>query len=69
MRVGKTKPINKIKISGKDVLDINLDQEWEITNVDFDDCCPPSLIDALVVTFRKTGKGLAHKQNVEIVRE
>ena len=66
----KTKmPINKIKISGKDVLDINLDQEWEIINVDFDDCCPPSLIDTLVVTFRKTGKGLDYKQEVEIVRE
>ena len=69
MRVGKIKPINRILISGNDVLDISLDQRWEITNIDFDDRCPPSLLDELVVTFRKTGKDLDYKQNVEIVRE
>lgn len=61
--------VNRIKISGFDVLSIDLNQGWEITNIDFDDCCPPSFIDELVVTFRKTGKCLAYKQNVEIVRE
>lgn len=68
MRVGKSKPINKIKISGKDVLDINLDQGWEIINVDFDDCCPPSLIDELVVTFRRSGR-LTNNVSVEVIRD
>lgn len=66
MRVGKTKPINRIQIRGKDILDINLDQGWEIINIDFDDCCPPSLIDELVVTFRKNRR-LSNNVNVEVL--
>lgn len=66
MRVGKNKPINRIQISGKDVLDINIDQGWEIINIDFDDRCPPSLIDELVVTFRKNGR-LSNNVNVEVL--
>lgn len=66
MRVGKSKPINRIKIRGKDILDISLDQGWEITNIDFDDRCPPSLIDELVVTFRKNGR-LSNNVNVEVL--
>lgn len=68
MRVGKTKPINRIQIRGKDILDISLDQGWEIINIDFDDCCPPSLIDELVVTFRRSGK-LPNKVNVKVVHD
>ena len=66
MKVGKTKPINRIQIRGKDILDVSLDQGWEITNIDFDDCCPPSLIDELVVTFRKNGR-LSNNVNVEVL--
>lgn len=66
MRVGKTKPINRIQIGGRDVLDISLDRGWEIINIDFDDCCPPSLIDELVVTFRKNGR-LNNNVNVEVL--
>lgn len=66
MRVGKTKPINRIQIRGNDILDISLDQGWEIINIDFDDCCPPSLIDELVVTFRKNGR-LSNNVNVEVL--
>lgn len=66
MSVGKNKPINRIQIGGKDVLDISLDQGWEIINIDFDDCCPPSLLDELVVTFRKNGR-LTNNVNVEVL--
>jgi len=66
----KTKmPINRIKIGGNDILNIDLDQGWEITDVDFDDGLPSYRLNELVVTFRKTGKGLDYKQEVEIVRE
>ena len=66
----KTKmPINRIKIGGNDILNIDLDQGWEITDVDFDDGLPSYLLNELVVTFRKTGKGLTYKQEVEIVQE
>ena len=69
MRVGKTKPINKIKIRDKDILDISLDQGWEITDIDFDDCRPSNLIDELVVTFRKSRRNrLEDKKNVEVVQ-
>ena len=66
MKVGKTKPINRIQIRGKDILDVSLDQGWEITNIDFDDRCPSSLIDELVVTFRKNGR-LNNNVNVEVL--
>ena len=70
MRVGQTKPINKIKIRDKDILDISLDQGWEITDIDFDDCRPSSLIDELVVTFRKSRRNrLEDKKNVEVIQE
>lgn len=66
----KTKmPINRIKIGGNDILNIDLDQGWEITDVDFDDSLPSYRLNELVVTFRKTGKGLDYKQEVKIVRE
>lgn len=66
----KTKmPINRIKIGGNDILNIDLDQGWEITDVDFDDGLPSYRLNEFVVTFRKTGKGLDYKQEVEIVRE
>lgn len=68
MRVGKSKPINRIQISGKDVLNISLDQGWEIINIDFDDRCPPSLIDELVVTFRRSGR-LTNNVSVEVIRD
>ena len=69
MRVGKTKPINKIKIRDKDILDISLDQGWEITDIDFDDCRPSNLIDELVVTFRKSRRNrLEDKKNVEVIQ-
>lgn len=70
MRVGQTKPINKIKIRDKDILDIGLDQGWEITDIDFDDCRPSNLIDELVVTFRKSRRNrLEDKKNVEVIQE
>jgi len=50
----KKRPINQIKIAGTQILDIDLNQGWEITNIEFDDCCPSSHIDKLVVTFEKT---------------
>lgn len=66
----KTKmPINRIKIAGNDILNIDLDQGWEITDVDFDDSLPLYMLNELVVMFRKTGKGLTYKQEVEIVQE
>lgn len=66
----KTKmPINRIKIGGDDILNIDLNQGWEITDVDFDDSLPSYMLNELVVTFRKTVKDLAYKQEVEIVQE
>lgn len=70
MRVGETKPINKIKIRDKDILDISLDQGWEITDVDFDDRCPSNMIDELVITVRKSRRNrLEDKKNVEVIQE
>ena len=69
MRVGQTKPINKIKIRDKDILDISLDQGWEITDVDFDDCRSSNMIDELVITVRKSRRNrLEDKKNVEVVQ-
>lgn len=47
-------PINRIKISGTEILNINLNQGWEITDVKFDNTCPSAYIDELVVTFSKS---------------
>ena len=70
MRVGETKPINKIKIRDKDILDIGLDQGWEITDIDFDDCRPSNMIDELVITVRKSRRNrLEDKKNVEVIQE
>ena len=70
MRVGQTKPINKIKIRDKDILDISLDQGWEITDIDFDDCRPSNMIDELVITVRKSRRNrLEDKKNVEVIQE
>lgn len=70
MRVGKTKPINRIKIRDKDILDISLDQGWEITDIDFDDCRPSNMIDELVITVRKSRRNrLEDKKNVEVIQE
>lgn len=70
MRVGQTKPINKIKIRDKDILDISLDQGWEITDIDYDDCRPSNMIDELVITVRKSRRNrLEDKKNVEVIQE
>ena len=47
------RPINQIKIAGTQILNIDLNQGWQITNIKFDNCCPSSYIDELVVTFEK----------------
>lgn len=47
-------PINRIKISGTEILNIDLNQGWEITDIKFDNTCPPAYIDELVVTFSKS---------------
>lgn len=49
----KKRPINQIKIAGTQILNIDLNQGWEITNVEFEDCYPSSYLDKLVVTFEK----------------
>ncbi len=49
----KKRPINQIKIAGTQILNIDLNQGWEITNIEFDGCCPSNYIDKLVVTFEK----------------
>lgn len=50
-------PINRIKISGTEILNIDLNQGWEIINLEYDDTCPPNWIDSLVVTFEKRKRG------------
>lgn len=63
----KKRPINQIKIAGTQILNIDLNQGWEITNIEFNDCCPSSYIDELVVTFEKV-KGkykMYDEQNIE----
>ena len=52
----KKTPVNQIKISGTEILNIDLNQGWEITNLEFDDTCPPNWIDSLIVTFKKQKK-------------
>lgn len=47
------RPINQIKIAGTQILNIDLNQGWQITNIKFDNCCPSSYIDELVVMFEK----------------
>lgn len=62
----KKYPINQIKIAETQILNIDLNQGWEITNIEFDDCCPSSYIDELIVTFEKVrGKYKMHdEQNI-----
>ena len=62
----KKSPVNCIKIAGTEILNIDLNQGWEITNIEFDDCCPSSYIDELIVTFEKVrGKyKMYDKQNI-----
>ena len=50
------RPINQIKIAGTQILDVDLNQGWQITNIEFDDCCPSNYINKLVVTFEKIKK-------------
>lgn len=51
------RPINQIKIAGTQILDVDLNQGWQITNIEFDDCCPSNYINKLVVTFEKMRGG------------
>lgn len=62
----KKSPINQIKIAGTQILNIDLNQGWEITNVEFDNCCSSNYIDELIVTFEKVrGKYKMHdEQNI-----
>lgn len=52
----KTGSANWINISGTQILNIDLNQGWEITNLEFDNTCPPNWIDSLIVTFEKQKK-------------
>lgn len=47
------RPINRISISGTQILEVDLNKGWEITDVSFDDYVPANEIDYLVVTFAK----------------
>lgn len=51
--IRKKRPVNQIKIAGTEILNIDLNQGWEITNIEFDGYCPSNYIDKLVVTFEK----------------
>lgn len=53
----KISKVNRIKISGFDVLNLDLNQGWEITEIIYDDTCPPNWIDSLIVTFEKKKRG------------
>lgn len=62
----KKRPVNRILIAGTEILNIDLNQGWKITNIEFDDCCPSNCIDELFVTFEKVrGKyKMYDKQNI-----
>ena len=60
----KISKVNRIKISGFDVLNLDLNQGWEITEIIYDDTCPPNWIDSLIVTFEKQKRG-EYKMNNE----
>lgn len=47
-------PINRINISGTEILNIDLNQGWEITDIKFDNTCQSAYIDELIVTFSKS---------------
>lgn len=49
----KKRSINQIKIAGTEILNIDLNQGWEIINIEFDDWCSSNCIDELIVTFEK----------------
>ena len=61
----KKTPVNQIKISGTEILNIDLNQGWEITNLEFDNTCPPNWIDLLTVTFEKQKRG-KNKMNEDV---
>lgn len=62
--------VNRIKISGFDLLNIDLNQRWEITDIEYDEYCPPNMIDELVITVRKSRRNrLEDKKNVEVMQE
>lgn len=60
------RPINQIKIAGTQILNIDLNQGWQITNIKFDNCCPSSYIDELVVTFQKMRGGKMTENMVKL---
>lgn len=63
----KTRSANRINISGTQILNIDLNQGWEITNLEFDNTCPPNWIDLLTVTFEKQKRGeykMHNEQNI-----
>ena len=63
----KKTPVNQIKISGTEILNIDLNQGWEITNLEFDNTCTPNWIDLLTVTFEKQKRGeykMHNEQNI-----
>ena len=62
----KKSPVNCIKIAGTEILNIDLNRGWEITNIEFDDCCPSNYINELIVTFEKVrGKyKMYNEQNI-----
>lgn len=51
----KERPVNRITISGTQILDIDLNDGWEISKVNYNDDLPANRIDELVVTFKKRG--------------
>lgn len=49
----KTDDINKIDISGTNILSIDLNDGWYIKSAEFDDEKPANEIDRLIVVFEK----------------
>ena len=49
----KTDDINKIDISGTNILSIDLSDGWYIKSAEFDDTKPANEIDRLIVVFEK----------------
>jgi hypothetical protein len=47
------RPINRIYISGTQILEVDLNKGWEITDIEFKDDIPANEIDYLVVRFEK----------------
>lgn len=62
----KKQPVNRILIAGTEILNIDLNQGWEITEIKFNDCCPSSYIDKLDVIFEKQKKEnkMYNEQNI-----